>query len=296
MDGDQPVGVAGTGDRSERLERFLDYQVHPVAWVLLAAAVVALLIYVPAGGLSFLNFRATVAAIGPLLFAAALLLTASGRRRLVLGAVAFALPSLLDLTYRLLDLGFPALRPVDFLDVPRSFGGLLTFAGLLMIGRAIGGVRSQRGRALIAAFGVVAVAVIAWQLTTTIDLTGLVPPPSEGGPLLFVGRPPEMIIGALGRSVWLGWGYLLASALDQRLRWLVAGAALTTANLILDLAVTIWIVLMPPPAPPDTTLFDLIALIETALIAGSFACLIVSAFVELKGAGWAYPLEESASR
>ena len=296
MDGDQPVGAAGAGGRSERLERFLNYQVHWAAWVLLAAAVVALLIYVPAGGLSLLNFTGTVAAIGPLLFAPAVVLTASDRRLLAMGAVIFAIPSLLDLTYRLLDLGFPTLRPVDFLDVPRSFGSLLAFAGLLMIGRAIGGVRSRRGRALTAVFGLVAIAVIGWQLTTTINLTGFVPPPSEGGPPLFFGRPPEQIIGALGRVVWLGWGYLLASALDQRLRWLAAGAALATANLVLDLAITIWVVPMPPPAPPDTTLFDLIALIETALIAGSFACLIVAAFVDLKGAGWAYPLEESGSR
>jgi hypothetical protein len=294
MDGDQPVGVAAAGGRSERFESFLNYQVHWGAWLLLAAAVLLLAIDLPRGDLSWPSVGYALGDISTLVFAAAVVMTAGDRRLLVAGAVTLAVPTLLDLSYRLLDLSFPALRPIDFLDIPRSFTGILACVGLVLIGRAIGGLRSRRSVAVTVAFGLVAVAVIAWQLSRTIDMTDMVPPPGEGGPILFLGRPPEMIIGTLGGIIWLGWGYLLAAALDQRLRWLAAAAVLTVVNLALSLAEVVWIVLLPPA--PSTEPFGFVGPIEAVLAAGSFACLLISAFVELKGVGWTYPREESASR
>lgn len=288
------MGGAGARGRSERFDRFLNYEVHWGTWLLIAAAVLVLAVYLPSGALSWSSVAGTLAAMGTLLFAAVVVMTAGDRRLLVAGAVTLAVPTLLDLGYRLLDQAFPILRPVDFLDIPRSFGGILALIGLVLIGRAIGGVRTGRGVAVTAVFGLVAVAVVIWRLSGTIDLTVMVPPPSQGGPILLFGRRPEMVIGALGGILWLGWGYLLASALDQRLRWLATAAVLTVVNLTLSLAEAVWIALLPPA--PNTDPFGFLGPIVTAVAAGSVVCLVVSAFVELRGVGWTYPREESASR
>lgn len=294
MDGDQPVGAAAAGGRSERFESFLNYQVHWVAWLLLAAAALVLAIDLPSGELSWSSAGYALAASSTLIFAAAVVMTAGDRRLLVAGAVTLAVPTLLDLTYRLLDVSFPALRPIGFLDFPRSLAGILTLIGLVLIGRAIGGTSTRRGAGLTAAFGIVAIAVVGWLLSSTIDMTDTVPPPGAAGPMLLFGRPPTMLLGALGGISWLGWGYLLASALDQRLRWLATAAVLTVVNLALSLAEALWIMLLPPG--PGTAPFGFLGPIQVALACGSMACLIVSAFVELKGVGWTYPREGSASR
>jgi hypothetical protein len=254
---------------------FFEYRVHPAIWVLLGLAALDFLFEFTLRGFNLLLVPGQLAGAAPIILAAAILLVARDKRLLVFAGLALAYGPVLQLADRLLYEFLPQLRMYDLMSVPLDLTWAFTLAGTVAIGLALGGIRSRVGWAAVLVGILIVLVEDAWYVNF---LAGL----ADGS------MPIPLALGSLAAPLrFVGWGFLLGSALDRGHRLIAFGAGLWLA------AATAWRVIftLVPIGPlgdvdslnAASGLIDLVA----------WAALIWGVVTELKSAGWSYPAERT---
>lgn len=205
--------------------------------------------------------------VAPFLFAAVVAFRSIADKRFLWGALALCgnetsamLSFLLPDTDALLSL-------VD--DAFRSVVWVLTLAGLVLIGTALGGVKAMTGR-LAVAFG--ALVFVA----SEVSYWALVPSLLSETDIFFeplVSRL-SIAIGFVSPTVFISWGYLLGAGLERGSRYAAVGAGLILGLAAIGVAMS----QIAPAAPgTDFTITNLVSL--TARVVAWLA-LIVAAAIE----------------
>ncbi|MDQ3657972.1 MAG: hypothetical protein M3457_23220, partial [Chloroflexota bacterium] len=235
-----------------RMRAFDVRTIGPVVWVLLAIAVadVSLRIQSASTFLGPLAIPGAVMLAAPFVFAAAVAYVAPADRRFLYGAIAIAVKEFLAILQILFGPRFLGIEAAsDIVRVVGDAGWLFTLVGLLLIGRALGGVRSRRGWAAVA-FGIgVFVLSDAWNASRLIS-----------NPALWeLFSIEQIVIGFVGPSLVIGWAYVLGAGLDRGLRWIPLGTAL-----ILGLTAADVLLVLLSLTGPDTD-FELINAVSTLI-------------------------------
>ena len=232
-------------------------------WPLLGLALLDVFFRAQQLGPSFTGLQAISAAMAaaPFLFAAAAVYVSPVDRRFVYGALALAYVELLAVVGMLFA---PArLNVAAWEDIDRFLGlagWLMTLGGLLLVGLAIGGVRTRFGLASVALGAVLF--LFAEVQVATLGLPALAA--EFGMPI------EQVLVSYLAPLVIIGWAYLLGAALDNQRRFLAVGAGIRVA---LSVVGVLFVIVNPAPGTdfaPVTLLMTLAGFVGwAALIAGA---------------------------
>lgn len=224
-----------------------------VSWLLLGLAVVYVALV---GRNEWSTVAPTLGGAAPFVFGAAMTWAAPQDRRLSYGTWAIVASGVLHLVVVLV--GLQSLSTPLLADVARWMNEatwLLEAVGVVLIGLALGGIRSALGWTVFwlgVAVGLIGVGRV------TMDA------PANVGPF-------DVLIAVAAQVLPVAWGYLAAAAVDARRRWFAVGGLL----MLMYLLFTILLLWFAPP--PDTTLqrlefgADLVGLL--ALVALSYGAL-----------------------
>ena len=211
--------------------------VHWSVWVLLLLALGYL-----ARAFTFPIFEpvAALGAVAPLFFAAAVVYVAPSDRRVTWAALALAGGPVLRLLVGLVPGQWIASAPI-LVDVGHSaieLGNVLLFVGVVLLGIALGGIRSAFGVTVVVFGGAVALADLVWVLAHPVaDL------------------PMFELVRSIGFATLtaIAWAFLLAAAIDALRSWVIVGVGLLFAKVVVEAALLWW-------APGPGTNFDVISL------------------------------------
>lgn len=145
----------------------------------------------------------------------------------------------------------------------------LTFGGLLLIGRALGGVRTRAGQLGITFGALVFVASEASYVATLQEQLS-----QPGVDLNVYESLLAVVTGLVSPTVHIGWGYLLGAALENARRYTAIGAGLILTLAGFGVAMT---VLAPATPGPNLAIASVISL---ALRVAAWTALIVAALTE----------------
>jgi len=236
-------------------------------WLALGLAVVAAIIRATSAGASITG---TIAGAAPFLFVAAVLYARPADVRFVYGAAAIVAYQAIPLAGQLLPNEWIARMPVLF-DVRAfaiTYDIALLIVGLVLLGMAVGGVRSRVGWLIVALGALVATVNIVRSVASLVEL--------PLGDVLTLDLALSFLLGA---GAALAWAYLLAASVDARRRYLAIGTALViAATYLIDL------LLLPFDRGPQTD-FALLAIIFGALLAlGWLTMAVAPLYGEVPGA------------
>lgn len=215
-----------------------------VALVLAAASVAVALLQSTQVDVS--TVADAVVSAAPFVFVAALIYAAPRERLVLISAFCFAVAPTIGLVRlffrgdKYLLPGFPSDAYIgfaglvtDLADGLRQFDWLVTVGAILALATYIGVVRSRSGWATVGLGVVIAVAQVG---------------------ALFAQRPPPEIesaeqfaVSVLAQSVVIAWAYLLATAIEHRLRLISAAVTIRLALAVFGLLLTMWLNANPGP-------------------------------------------------
>lgn len=211
---------------AQALRRFDVRAMQPAVWVLLILAIVDVVVRIRSDG-SFVDpFRIPLlaAAAAPFVFAAAVVYSAPADRRLVWGALALASTELLVVLAHILQPPWLSLGVIsDAVAVVRRVGPLISVAGLVLIGVALGGLRSRLALAAAGVGAAVFVLGSLWSLARLLE-------PSSDLQLPF----DQVVITFVAPLVTVGWAFVAGAAFDRGMRLMTLGAALIVSLAALD--------------------------------------------------------------
>lgn len=212
--------------------------IRPISWVLIGLSILFT-------GLSAENswssVAPTLAGAAPLVFGAAVMWAAPQNRRFYYGTWALIAATVLRLLTVYLAGRLAADVPL-LADLPRwltEAAWVLEFIGLVVLGLALGGLRSRAGWTLFWIGVLVGLMAVAWVTTH---------PALEADPI-------GALLTAAAQAVPVAWGYLAAAGLDARRRGFAVGGSLMLAYLGLTFML-LWFPL-GPDINPDLVTFGL---------------------------------------
>ena len=225
-----------------------------VSWLLLGLAVVYVALVARN---EWFTVAPTLAGAAPFVFGAAMSWAAPQDRRFVFGTWAIVTSGVLHFIVALVDLQSSSPMPLlaDVANGLNDASWLLEAVGVVLIGLALGGIRSNGGWTVFWLGVAVGLIGVGWVTMDAVANVG----------------PFDVLIAAAAQGLPVAWGYLAAAAVDARRRWFAVGGLLMLVYLL-------FIILLDWSAPaPQTTLQrlefgrDLVGLL--ALVALSYGAL-----------------------
>ena len=202
-----------------------------VSWLLLALAVVYVALV---GRNEWFTVAPTLGGAAPFVFGAAMIWAAPQDRRFVYGTWAIVAAGVMHLLVALVDLQSSVSMPL-LADVARWLNEatwLLEAVGVVLIGLALGGIRTAVGWTVFwlgVAVGLIGVGWVTMGAATNVG-------------------PFDVLIAVAAQVLPVAWGYLAAAAVDARRRWFAVGGLLMLMYLLFIILLH-WF-----GPPPDTTL------------------------------------------
>ena len=239
-----------------------------VFWAMLGLAGFAVFVLIRERGLSLelADAPSIFLRVGPFLLAAAVALAAPADRRFLWGALALCASE----AWFLLRFFEPASgEPTLFGVALESLGSALwalTLAGLLLIGVAVGGIRSRFGWLVLAIGALVFVVSAAWQVISYASI------PTDQ--LFLILSPEQFVVGVIGHAVIIGWAYLLGAGLDNNRHYLAVGAGLMLGQAAFGVMRLLFL-----PVTPDAD-FTLLNLMSLTVSVAAWSALIAAAMTE----------------
>ena len=225
-----------------------------VSWLLLGLATLYVAILARN---DWITVAPTLGGAAPFVFSAALAWAAPRDRRLVIATWAIVAAGVAHLLVSLIDAQPSSTTPLlaDAAHWLNQATWVLESVGVVMIGLALGGIRSNVGWTVFWLGVAVGLIGVGWVTMSA---------PANIGPF-------DVLLGTAAQVLPMAWGYLAAAAVDARRRWFAVGGLLMLAYLLS-------VILLSWFAPPlDATLqrlrfgIDVVGLL--ALVALSYGAI-----------------------